>query len=163
LYLEYMDAQREEFMRENIRFRQIGLTDGLPRACVDKRDEITELTKNNTAGTLVLAVNYGSRAEIAHAVRGLAQRVKEGSLSPADINEDVIAGALDTYGLPDPDLLIRTAGQLRISNFLLWQLSYAELYATPTLWPDFSIDDLHAAIRDYASRNRTYGGLKPGP
>lgn len=160
LYLEYMDAQREEFMRENIRFRQIGLTDGLPRACIDKRDEITELTKGNTAGTLVLAVNYGSRAEIATAVRAIAQRVQSGELAPSSINEETLAGALDTHGLPDPDLLIRTAGEMRISNFLLWQLSYAEFYATPTLWPDFTPEHLNDAIRSYASRNRTYGGLK---
>lgn len=160
LYIEYMDAQREEFMRENIRFRQIGLTDGLPQACIDKRDEVTELTKNNTAGTLVLAVNYGSRAEIVNGVRAVAERVKRGELNPADINEATVADALHTHGLPDPDLLIRTAGQLRVSNFLLWQLSYAELYATPVLWPDFTNEDLHGAIRDYASRNRTYGGLR---
>jgi undecaprenyl diphosphate synthase len=160
LYLEYMDAQREEFMRENIRFRQIGLVDGLPQTCIDKRDEITELTRNNTAGTLVLAVNYGSRAEITHAVRTLAERVKRGELNPADIDEIAVAGALHTSGLPDPDLLIRTAGEMRISNFLLWQLSYAELYATPTLWPDFTPEHLNDAIRGYASRNRTYGGLK---
>jgi undecaprenyl diphosphate synthase len=162
LYLEYMDAQREEFMRENLRFRQIGLTEGLPQACIDKRDEIVELTKNNTAGTLVLAVNYGSRAEIVAATRKLAARVGAGELQPSDITEAAIAGSLDTADLPDPDLLIRTAGQLRISNFLLWQLSYAELYATPTLWPDFTVEDLHAAVRDYASRNRTFGGLTPG-
>ncbi|MBY0308558.1 MAG: di-trans,poly-cis-decaprenylcistransferase, partial [Phycisphaerales bacterium] len=102
LYLEYMDAQREEFMRENIRFRQIGLTEGLPRACIDKRDEITALTKNNTAGTLVLAVNYGSRAEITAAARALARRAAAGTLGPADITEDALTAELDTAGLPDP-------------------------------------------------------------
>ncbi|HYC99983.1 MAG TPA: isoprenyl transferase [Phycisphaerales bacterium] len=160
LYLEYMDAQREEFMRENIRFRQIGLTDGLPQACIDKRDEITDLTRNNTAGTLVLAVNYGSRAEITSAVRAIAQRVKGGELAPDGIDESMVTAALHTRGLPDPDLLIRTAGEMRISNFLLWQLSYAELYATPTLWPDFTPEHLNSAVRSYAARNRTYGGLK---
>lgn len=160
LYLEYMDAQREEFMRENIRFHQIGLTDGLPQACIDKRDEIRELTRNNTAGHLVLAVNYGSRAEITHAVRAIAHRVQRGELAPADIDETTVANELHTSGIPDPDLLIRTAGEMRISNFLLWQLSYAELYATPTLWPDFTPEHLKDAIRSYASRNRTYGGLK---
>jgi len=160
LYLEYMDAQREEFMRENIRFRQIGLTDGLPQACIDKRDEITELTRNNTAGTLVLAVNYGSRAEIAGAVRAIAKRVQNGDLTPEAVSEGTIAEALDTNGLPDPDLLIRTAGEMRISNFLLWQLSYAELYSTPTLWPDFTPEHLSDAVRSYAARSRTYGGLK---
>jgi len=160
LYLEYMDAQREEFMRENIRFHQIGQTGGLPQACIDKRDEVAELTKNNTAGHLVLAVNYGSRAEIAGAARLLAERVRRGELEPEQIDEAAVSGSLHTAGIPDPDLLIRTAGEMRISNFLLWQLSYAELYATPTLWPDFTPDDLASAIRAYAARSRTYGGLK---
>ena len=105
-------------------------------------------------------MNYGARAEITEAARAIAERVKRGELSPSDITEATVAGALHTHALPDPDLLIRTAGELRISNFLLWQLSYAELYATPVLWPDFTNDDLHAAIRNYAARNRTYGGLK---
>lgn len=159
LYLEYMESQRVDLMKENIRLIQIGRREGLPQACLDKRDEIMELTRHNTAGTLVLAVNYGSRAEITDAVRAIAKQVRDGELNPENISEDTITSSLNTAGIPDPDLLIRTAGEMRISNYLLWQISYAEIHVTSTLWPDFGIDNLHAAIRDYASRNRKFGGL----
>ncbi|MGD9690264.1 MAG: isoprenyl transferase [Phycisphaerales bacterium] len=159
LYMEYMAAQREELMRENIRFRQIGQAEGLPAEVLALRDEVEAQTRGNTASTLCLAVNYGSRAEIVDAVRAIARRVKDGSLSPESISEETFARNLGTHDLPDPDLLIRTAGEMRVSNFLLWQISYAELHVTPVFWPEFGAADLHAAIRDYAQRTRRFGGL----
>jgi undecaprenyl diphosphate synthase len=118
-----------------------------------------DATASNTGPTLCLAVNYGARAEIVDAVRAIAARVKSGELTPEEINEQTIASNLYTHGIPDPDLLIRTAGEMRVSNYLLWQISYAELYVTPTLWPDFGVQELHTAIRDYAHRKRRFGGL----
>jgi undecaprenyl diphosphate synthase len=109
---------------------------------------------------LCLALNYGSRAEITDAVAHLARRVADEQLRPEDIDEGLISDALGTRGVPDPDLLIRTSGELRLSNFLLWQLSYAELHVTDVYWPDFTIDDLHEALRNYATRDRRFGGLR---
>ena len=159
LYMQYIEQELARFMEENIRFRQIGRRDGLSPEVLAAADRLTEATKNNTAATLCLAVNYGARAEIADAVRAIASRVKRGEIDPAQITEDTIHDHLYTAGLPDPDLLIRTAGEMRVSNYLLWQISYAELHVTDTLWPDFGIEDLHTAIRDYASRTRKFGGL----
>jgi undecaprenyl diphosphate synthase len=107
----------------------------------------------------VLALNYGSRAEITDAVREIAERVKRGEIQPRDVSEQLIAGHLYTAGMPDPDLLIRTAGEMRVSNYLLWQISYAELVVSDVLWPDFGVDELHAAIRAFAARNRRFGAL----
>jgi undecaprenyl diphosphate synthase len=109
--------------------------------------------------TLCLAVNYGGRQEIADAARRLARQAASGALDPAAINDETFAQALDTAGMPDPDLLIRTAGEMRLSNFLLWQTSYAEIWVTETLWPDFGEPDLWTAIRDFSKRQRRYGGL----
>lgn len=159
LYNEQVDANREDFMVNGIRFVQIGRRDGLPDECLKRRDDLMELTKNNKAGTLVLAVNYASRAEITDAARTLARRVAAGEITPDQIDESMVSGSLYTAGLPDPDLLIRTAGELRVSNYLLWQISYAEIYVTPTLWPDFDAKHLHDAIRAYAKRDRKFGGL----
>ncbi len=159
LYMEYMSAEREEMMRENIRFRQIGRTEGLPAEVVAMRDDVTRETSGNTGCTLCLAVNYGSRAEIADAVRAIATKAARGEIDPAGVDERTVAAHLGTDGLPDPDLLIRTAGESRVSNFLLWQISYAELHVTAALWPDFGSADLHAAIRDFAGRTRRFGGL----
>ena len=108
-------------------------------------------------------MNYGSRAEITDACRTLAREVAAGTLDPGAITPELISSRLYTSGLPDPDLLIRTAGEMRVSNYLLWQISYAELHVTPVLWPDFTVADLHAAIRDYASRSRRFGGLSEAP
>jgi undecaprenyl diphosphate synthase len=109
---------------------------------------------------LCLALNYGSRAEIVDAVRRIAAKSAAGQLDPARIDEKVISASLDSAGVPDPDLLIRTAGEMRVSNFLLWQISYAEFHVTDVLWPEFSIEELHKAIQEYASRHRRFGGLE---
>ena len=108
---------------------------------------------------LCLAINYGSRAELVDAVREIARRVRDGELDPAEISESTLNAALYTAGMPDPDLLIRTAGEMRLSNFLLWQISYAELWVTEHCWPEFREADLHQAIRDYSARDRRFGGL----
>ncbi len=110
--------------------------------------------------TLCLAINYGGRAELTDTVQALARRVREGTLDPEDIDENIISEALYTAGMPDPDLLIRTAGEMRVSNFLLWQISYAELWVTQKCWPDFDTATLREALRDFAGRTRRFGGLK---
>lgn len=159
LYTTYIEAELERLQRENIRFVQIGRRDGLSKEVLDAADRMMEATRRNTAGTLCLAVNYGARSEIVDAVRRIAERVKRGELEPGHIDDQTIHDHLYTAGLPDPDLLIRTAGEMRISNYLLWQISYAELYVTDVLWPDFGPQDLQAAIRDFAGRSRRFGGL----
>ncbi|MBO7387348.1 MAG: isoprenyl transferase [Lachnospiraceae bacterium] len=123
-------------------------------------DDLEEATKNNTGLHFQIAINYGGRDEIRRAVKDIADRVKDGSLNPEDITEDTISGSLDTYNMPDPDLLIRTCGEERISNFLLWQLAYSEFYFTPVAWPDFNEAELDKAIEAYGKRNRKFGGIK---
>jgi len=162
LYTTYIEGESDRIVGENIRFRQIGRREGLPARVLAAVDRLTELTAANTGPTLCLAVNYGSRAEIVDAVRAIAERVERGELAASAIDEGTVDGSLYTAGMPDPDLLIRTAGEMRISNYLLWQISYAELHVTEVLWPDFGVDDLHAAIRDYAGRSRRFGGLEGG-
>ena len=159
LYLAYMDAERDKLVEKNIRFVQIGRRDGLPEAALHALDRTLDATAACTGPTLCLAVNYGSRAEIVDAARDLARRARDGELEPDDIDESLFASALHTAGLPDPDLLVRTAGEMRLSNYLLWQLSYAELYVTRTLWPDFGREELFGAVRTYTSRRRRFGGL----
>lgn len=155
----YLAGEREHMVREGIRFRMIGDRAGLPAPVVRAIEETERATAREDGAMLVLALNYGSRAEIARAARDLAVQAAAGTLDPAHITPELLESRLDTAGLPDPDLLIRTAGEMRVSNYLLWQISYAEFHVTPTLWPDFTAEDLHAAIRDYASRNRKFGGL----
>ncbi|MFN7022004.1 MAG: isoprenyl transferase [Phycisphaerales bacterium] len=159
LYKTYIDGEADTIARKNIRFVQIGRRDGLPPEVLEAADRLVNLTAGNTGPTLCLAVNYGARAEIVDAVRAIAERVRSGDLDPAHVDEAVISRNLYTRGLPDPDLLIRTAGEMRVSNYLLWQISYAELHVTNVLWPDFGIDDLHKAIRDFSHRSRRFGGL----
>ncbi len=160
LYTAYIEGESERIVRENIRFRQIGRRDGLPDPVLAAVDRLSQLTAANTGPILCLAVNYGARAEIVDAVRSIARRVKSGELDPAQIDERTLSGGLYTAGLPDPDLLIRTAGEMRVSNYLLWQISYAELHVTDVLWPDFGVEDLHKAVRDFAGRSRRFGGLE---
>ena len=159
LCIMYLEGERDEMMRRNIRLRVIGQREGLPQPVLDAIDRVSAATAKNTAFTLCLAINYGARAELVDAARALAREVASGTRDPSSIDEAALAGKLTTAGLPDPDLLIRTAGEMRVSNFLLWQISYAELHVTQTLWPDFGPRDLHTAVRDFSQRNRKFGGL----
>lgn len=159
MYIDYLRAERSTMMENNIRFAQIGRLDHLPEPVLDEVNITLEETKNNNGLTLVLALNYGSRAEIVDAVRAIAEKVRAGEIDPEQIGEETISENLYTASMPDPDLLIRTAGEMRVSNYLLWQISYAELYVSPVLWPDFAEKDLHDAIRSFASRNRRFGAL----
>jgi len=163
LYRLHLINERPTIQRNNIRFRSIGRRDGIPAEVLAEVDRTAALSAAATGMTLCLAVNYGGRQEIADAARRLARQAASGALDPAAINDETFAQALDTAGMPDPDLLIRTAGEMRLSNFLLWQTSYAEIWVTETLWPDFGEPDLWAAIRDFSKRQRRYGGLEPDP
>ncbi len=156
---QYMIEQRQRVMEHNIRVRVIGRREGLPEQVLRETDQTVAMSRNNTGLVLCLAINYGGRAELVDAVRGIAQQIKLGKLEPEEINEQTISDNLYTAGMPDPDLLIRTAGELRVSNFLLWQISYAEIWVTDLCWPDFDEAQLHAAIRAYAARQRRFGGL----
>ena len=157
LYVEYLASERDLFMDNDVRLIQIGRREGLPPRVLDALDRMTQLTAGNGGMTLALAINYGSRTEITDAVRAIARRVAQGSLDPDNINEQTIDSHLYTAGMPDPDLLIRTAGEMRLSNYLLWQISYAELYVAEVPWPEFGIDELHRAFEAYAGRTRKFG------
>lgn len=159
MYIDYLRAERVTMMENNIRFNQIGRLENLPEPVLDEVNIALEETRNNTGLVLTLALNYGSRAEITDAVRAIAEKVKEGLIDPRDVSEEMISAHLYTRDMPDPDLLIRTAGEMRISNYLLWQISYAELFVSQTLWPDYGKTDLYEAIRSFASRNRRFGAL----
>lgn len=159
LLREQLRRQTEELNENNVQLRAIGQTDKLPKNIRQELENSIELTKYNTGLILNLAINYGSRQEIVQAVHKIAQAVKNGLLDVDEINEEQFANYLYTSNLLDPDLLIRTSGEMRISNFLLWQLAYSELYITPVLWPDFTLRDLFIAIIDYQRRNRRFGGL----
>jgi undecaprenyl diphosphate synthase len=159
MYIEYLRSERKTMMDNNIRFKQIGRLENLPDEVMEEMNRTLELTAGNDGLQMNLALNYGSRAEITDAVRAIAEKVAAGSIEPQDIQEQTISDHLYTAGMPDPDILIRTAGEMRVSNYLLWQISYAELVVSPVLWPDFTIDDLHKAIKEYASRNRRFGAL----
>ena len=159
MYVAYLRAELPTMLKNNIRFKQIGRREGLASEVLDVVDETVERTKHHDGLTLSLAINYGSRAEIVDAVREIAMKVQSGSIAADSIGEETIAHHLYTRGYPDVDLLIRTAGEMRISNYLLWQISYAELVVTETLWPEFGPESLRAAIIEFASRNRRFGGL----
>jgi undecaprenyl diphosphate synthase len=141
----------------NIRIQHIGRRDGLPRYLLRQIDQCVESTRKNTGMVLSLALNYGGRAEIADALRAIIKNVQAGMLRAEDVTEEHITQALYTAGLPEPDLMIRTGGELRISNFLPWQIAYAELWVTPVLWPDFTKHDLYSAIVDFQKRERRFG------
>lgn len=157
LYVEYLIKERQEMMENNVKFRQIGRREGLPQPVLDELDRTTQETAKNTGLTLCLAINYGSRAEITDAVRDIAQQVHRGEIDPASITEQTISDHLYTHGLPDPDLLIRTAGEMRVSNYLLWQISYAELYVSDVCWPQFTVEEFHKSLHAYAQRTRKFG------
>jgi undecaprenyl diphosphate synthase len=159
---QYMIEERSTIMRQNVSVSVIGRRDGIPAATLAEMDKTIELSAGNSGTRLCLAINYGARGEIVDAVRQIAVEVQRGSLAPNAIDEQTIAAHLYSAGMPDPDLVIRTAGEMRISNFLLWQISYAELWVTERCWPEFEIADFHQAIRDFAARDRKFGGLARG-
>ena len=157
--IHYLKTETPELNKNNVRLEVIGQIYRLPENVQEHlKKSIAILSKNNGL-TLVMALSYGSRIEIVDAVRGIAEKVKRGKLDPADITEQVFAQHLYTRNIPDPDLLIRTSGEMRVSNFLLWQISYAELVITPTLWPDFRKPQFFAALEEYARRHRRFGGV----
>lgn len=162
LCCEFLKVERPTMLRENIRFRRIGRREGLPPEVLAELDETERATAGSTGLTLCLALNYGSRTEIADAARALASEVLAGRRTVDSIDEAAVGERLYTAGLPDPDLLVRTAGEMRVSNYLLWQISYAEIHVTEVLWPDFTEADLHRAIIDFASRERRFGGVLGG-
>ena len=148
-----------ELMENNVRLRVIGRMTGVPLPVRRGLEHVARATEANTGLTLLVAFNYGGRDELLDAFRVLARRVQRGELAPDGISEADVNAALYTDGVPDPDLLIRTSGEMRISNFLLWQIAYTELWITPTLWPDFAPADLYRAVADFQGRNRRFGGV----
>jgi undecaprenyl diphosphate synthase len=163
LLRHYLRAEMPEMHRNGVRFHAIGRLDELPRMVRDELEEAMRETRANRGLQVNLAINYGGRAELVDAVRSLVEDVQRGAISSEAIDEAAISARLYTAGLPDPDLLIRTSGEMRVSNFLLWQIAYAELYVTETLWPDFTRTELLRAILDYQKRDRRFGGLGPDP
>ncbi len=157
---QYLIEDRSTIMRQGLRFAAIGRREGLTPGVIKELNRTLELSRNNTGMRLCLALNYGARSEIADAAKAIAEKVAAGELQPSEINEEVFAQHLYTADMPDPDLLIRTAGEMRLSNYLLWQISYAELWVTEKCWPEFRKPDLMQALRAFASRDRRFGGLK---
>ena len=155
---KYLSREENKLNKNNIKFSVIGRIEELPLTVKEKLRKVMESTKNNTGLILNLALNYGGRPEIIDAVRQIAVDFKEGGLDPNRIDEKLFSTYLYTKELPDPDLLIRTSGEYRISNFLLWQISYSELYITKKLWPDFKKEDFKKAIKEYQKRERRFGG-----
>jgi undecaprenyl diphosphate synthase len=154
-----VDEELPGLIENNVRLRALGemgtLSDGVRRSV----ERAVRATERNTGLTLLIALNYGGRQELIRGMRSLAARVARGELAPEAIDEPCVAATLDTAGVPDPDLLIRTSGEYRLSNFLLWQVAYTELLVLPTLWPDFSQQDLYGAVAEYQRRSRRFGGL----
>lgn len=162
LLKRFLKREERGLNRNNVRLRVIGRIGGLPPDVRDWIDRVVESTSGNTGLTLVLALNYGARSEITDAVRSLCRRCGNGEISASSVDERMISDSLYTAGMPDPDLLIRTSGEMRVSNFLLWQISYAEIYVTPDYWPDFRRAHLVKALLDYQKRERRFGGVTAG-
>jgi len=159
LLREYLKKELPTIHKNNIRLLVIGRSEQLPEAVRRDIEEAMRFTAQNTGMKLVVALNYGGRAELVDAFNAILDRVRRDGLSGFQADEQTISQHLYTAGLPDPDLLIRTSGEMRVSNFLLWQIAYAEIYVTETLWPDFSRARLFEALLDYQKRERRYGGL----
>ena len=160
LLSEFLEKEIDEMNENNIRFTAIGRTDELPDFVQKRLERTIEATAKNRGLVLNLALNYGGRTEIVDAVRKIVSEAKGDSLKPEDISETTFSRYLYTHALPDPDLLIRTSGEMRLSNFLLWQLSYAEIYITKKYWPDFKKTDFLKALKEYARRERRFGGVR---
>lgn len=157
LLVSTIRKETKTLMKNNIRLQAIGDIGDLPAKCQRELAEAIEETSGNTRLTLILALSYGARWDMVNAVKKIAQQVKDGSIDIQSINEKMIGQSLSTDTYPDPELMIRTSGEQRISNFLLWELAYSELYFTPKLWPDFTREDLYEAILDYQNRERRFG------
>ncbi len=157
---KFLRERREEFVQNGIRLRAIGAVEELPAAVQRELRATEEATRACTEATLVVALNYGGRREIAEAARRIARKAAAGEIDPEEVDEQLFAAHLYTADLPDPDLLIRTGGEMRVSNFLLYQISYAELYVTETLWPDFGEEELRRALAEFARRERRFGALR---
>ncbi|HSP83293.1 MAG TPA: isoprenyl transferase [Gillisia sp.] len=157
LLVTSLKKEIKTLMENNIQLKAIGNLDSLPKKAQRELQEVMSKTENNQRMTLTLALSYGSREEMMHMVRDISEKVKNNEISPEAIDESIINQHLYTRNLPDVDLLIRTSGEQRISNFLLWQIAYAELYFTPILWPDFRREDLYEAIYNYQTRERRFG------
>ena len=155
----FLKSEIGELNRNNVRLEVIGQTYRLPEFVQQQIDRTRAALSKNNGLTLILALSYGGRIEIVEAMRNIARQVKDGGIEPAEINEQVVSQNLYTRSYPDPDLVIRTSGELRVSNFLLWQISYAEFVVTPTLWPDFRKPQFLAALEEYARRHRRFGGV----
>lgn len=162
LLQQYIIGERDSIMRNNLRVRMLGRREAIPQEVLTELDTTIEMSRDNCGMWLNLAINYGGRAEIVDAIRDIAQQIQTGELSPEEITEQTVADHLYTAGLADPDLLIRTAGEMRVSNFLLWQISYAEIWVTEKCWPEFTSATLQEALSAYAMRDRRFGGL-PDP
>jgi undecaprenyl diphosphate synthase len=157
LLVETIKGEIRDLNKNGVRLMAIGDIDALPKSTLKTLRDGIEKTKDNQRVTLVLALNYSAKWEILHATRLLAEQVKAGTLQPSDITEAMFEHKLSTHGIPDPELLIRTSGEARLSNFLLWQVAYAELYFTPVFWPDFGKDELFKSILNYQNRERRFG------
>jgi undecaprenyl diphosphate synthase len=153
----YLKSEQREMNDNNVKLQAIGQTSRLPKFVRDQLKATRESLAQNTGTTLTLALSYGGRTELVDAVRGIAEKARDGEIDPAKISEQTISGHLYTSDMPDPDLLIRTSGEMRVSNFLLWQISYAELVVTDRLWPDFGEPEFCAALEEFAGRNRRFG------
>lgn len=156
----YVEKELEELHKNNVKVSILGDLNRLPRDAVEMLENALERTQNNSGLQFHIALNYGSRDEIAHAARALAKKVESGLLKPEELTVEMLSQNLFTFGTPDPDLVIRTSGEKRISNFLLWQSAYSEFIFTDVLWPDFTPEKLEEAIVEYQKRNRRFGGVK---
>lgn len=157
LLVNTLKQEIKTLMENQVKLITIGDTSNLPEDCQKNLEWAVATTKNNSGLTLILALSYSGRWELTRAVKAIAEKVKSGKLIDSDINEEMISQHLQTAGIPDPELLIRTSGEMRVSNFLLWQIAYSELYITPTLWPDFRKEHLYEAIWSYQQRERRFG------
>lgn len=160
LFRDYLISAVDKCNRNNVRCMVIGERSRLDSDIIDAINNLEEKTKDNTGITFIVAINYGSRDEITRGVREIAQDIKNGVINPEDIDDEMITEHLDTRGIPDPDLLIRTSGEERLSNFLMWQLAYSEFYFTDVPWPDFNKEELIKAFEVYTMRDRRYGNIK---
>ena len=159
LLLRYVHGEKQRIHENNIRVRCVGQLNKLPPIVLSELEDVMELTKDNTGMVLTFALSYGGRQEITHAARELARKAQAGLLNPENIDESTFASALQNYPNPDPDLLIRTSGEWRLSNFLTWQSVYTELFFSQSLWPEFTVEELEQTFADFSKRERRYGGL----